>query len=126
MKITTSGFIFKFIREDGDEEDNYSYGNFVCENCGYKLKYDYCEIILLLEEANLLPEGFRRLCCMCYFFDKIGILYLRDQYDGWDTEESVLILNFYFGNTIDDSEVLDYDDRILKLRVHDYEKILFS
>ena len=126
MKITTSGFIFQFIKEDEDEVRSFP-GFCWCNHCDRVLDHDYCQIITSLEEANLLPEGFKRLCCMCYFFDKIGILYLRKQYDGWDTDGSILILNFdLWEKDYDKAFNKDYDDYILKLRIHDYEKILFS
>jgi len=37
-----------------------------CEVCGSLLNTIYTYIIDCLEEADLLPENFKRLCCMCY------------------------------------------------------------
>lgn len=118
MKIDLDGIIYRFRSDCFGEYINFGYGDeFKCEHCEMALDISYCSIMNLLKEAKLLPEDFKHLCCTCYFFDRVGLLDIESEFDGW-----------MYG--VEDSLVLDYwmEDvgEMFSIRVHDYKKYLFS
>jgi len=127
MKIIRNCILwsFRLELEDGEplNQEEYDYYKDLsfegCEECGYHLNTLYCEIIDNLYKAGLLPEDYKKLCCHCYFLEKIGLLDLIDYFDYYDTEENdeeeALIMQFIFP-----------DGENLTIRVHDYEKFLLS
>lgn len=122
MIIVLDDIIFKFRYEECDKANfPHNYKDYNCEICDMELCPSYSSLMTLLEEANLLPKDYKHLCCMCYFLDKVGLIDLEDHLVTWSKD-------------IDDTIVLDFlikhtnrtFDELYIVRIHDYEKFLFS
>ena len=92
-----------------------------CEHCGMNLQKPYSYIIDCLDEAGLLPEDYKQICCYCYVLQKFGLLELNHDLISLIYIESLDILKIYFSFEIEDG-VYDSKDKFC-FRIHDYSKL---
>jgi len=126
MIIEHDEILWAFKYENSEEVDDFddsffdeTVKEYRCDNCKTILTPPYCELINKLDRANLLPDYYKHYCCFCYFFEKIGILHLKKNFNTWTTDGDILLLYFYI---IANSP----DGRQITIRVHDYERLLLE
>ena len=130
MKIELDEILWVFDYEGDEEVDDFERSChqgieiYRCANCDAGLTSSYCELMTKLDRAKLLPDDHKHYCCFCYFFEKIGILHLKKNFDTWDTkgdiEGDILYLYFFI-----EGQVHDRFKRF-EIRVHDYERLLLE
>jgi len=74
---------YKYYWEGINSDKTLDLSYYKCDSCDSILDEKYNIIINQLERANLLPDDFKRYCCLCYVLDKIGVLDLRKRFDCW-------------------------------------------
>lgn len=126
MNIIHDEITWIFQYPDKDELDIYESflledkKHYLCDNCKQILCTPYSELMTRLERAKLLPDDYKHFCCFCYFFEKIGVLYLKRYFDTWGIDkEDKGILELYFF-------ISSNSNATFVIRVHDYERLLLE